>query len=522
MFKLYFLNEWNNFEGSPCPWEVVKLSITHKEGHVAKASLTVVKFSPAKSTYLAIFENDTLLFKGRLSGQFTHHNELTTVDVLNVSPNFESELSNLLKNGGLEYDSRFFQGKEPKACDYLEACNSLFYWKRTSGEIGLSNYFKGTRCVDIGGNYIQGSLKTNQINMPLGKVMVNLKVVWMQSLGGVFNAAPYIAKGFANGVIATLTPQAITSYWPRTDQRLGMGNRQSGYRVERSNIASVASVQTVGGRLATYTKPFCEKTGDGEKTMRCKIHYFKAELRINWQYQQVREEHLVLQGFLNHEQHKFSNHKVRMIPITVNLPISEQAIFFETKIGRDFITYAGKIANSQLVASARCMRVVCKLPWELGRDLTVDDSLRLNTPHLAQHLAQSSITGKITQVSLVVKGLQRFVEVTLGCVIAKGDLQESAVETLEDEVFSNDPLMGITYPKLNPKDLIEGVCIKNAAQEQENYLMLNQFPVRDNLSPVLAEAPTSIHLNMRNLRTEKILKRNFAINLALAEPPTNY
>ena len=256
--------------------------------------------------------------------------------------------------------------------------------------------------------------------------------------------------------------------------------------------------------------------------MRCKIHYFKIELRINWQYQQVREEHLVLQGFLNHEQHKFSNHKVRMIPITVNLPIAERAIFFETKIGRDFITYAGKIANSQLVASSRCMRVVFKLPWELGRDLTVDDSLRLNTPHLAQ----GSITGKITQVSLVVKGLQRFVEVTLGCVIAKGDLakgdlQKSGVEALEDEVISDDPLMGITYPKLNPKDLIEEICIKNSAQEQENYLMLNQFPVRDNLSQVLAEVPTSIHLNMRDLRTEKILKRNFAITLPLVEPPAN-
>ncbi len=455
MFKLYFLKKWDNFDTKlPCPWEVIKLSINHKEGHIAKASLMVARYNQPQAAFLVIYEDDTLLFQGMLSGQFSHSNNLTTIDVLCISPNFEADLGTLLKSGVLEYDKRFFQNKQPKACDHLEACNELFYWQRTSGKLGLSNYFKGSKTIDIGGNYLEKSLNTQQINMPLGKAILQLKVVWTQKLEGSFNATPYIARGFANGVIATLTPKAITHYWPKAEQRLGIGKRQSGYRVERSSISEIAA-ETIGGALAQHTRPFCQKDGDGEKMQRCKIYYFKTDLKISWQYQQTREELLVLQAALNHEQHLFTNHKVRQIPIAVHLPVSEQAMFFETKQGEEFIAYATKIIHCQLHASARCMRVVCKLPWELGRDLTVDDSISLKT----LHHQMPNITGKITQLYMVADGLQRFVEITLGCVVAKGDLQDQptianegyANEICENTISSTDALIGITYSKLNPQ-----------------------------------------------------------------------
>jgi hypothetical protein len=358
--------------------------------------------------------------------------------------------------------------------------------------------------------------------MPLGKAVLQLKLLWTQKLEGSFNAAPYIARGFANGVIATLTPKAITHCWPKTDQRLGVGKRQSGYRVERSNIREIAA-ETIGGMLAQHTRPFSQKGDDGEKTQRCKIYYFKADLKISWQYQQEREELIKLQAVLNHEQHLFTNHKVRQIPITVHLPANEQAMFFETKSGEEFMAYATKIIHSQLKASARCMRVVCRLPWELRRDLTVDDSMRLKN----LHHQMPNITGKIIQLNLVVDGIQRFVDVTLGCVIANGDLQDEptianegyADETFENTVSSADALRGIAYPKLNPRDLIETIQIKNQAHEQENNLLLNQYPVRDDLAQVLAEVPTSIHLTLRDLRTEKLLRRNFRVDLPVVEPP---
>ena len=82
-------------------------------------------------------------------------------------------------------------------------------------------------------------------------------------------------------------------------------------------------------------------------------------------------------------------------------------------------------------------------------------------------------------------------------------------------------MLGIPYPNLNPRDLIQEVVVKNTAAEQENYLLLNQYPIRDNLAQTLAEMPTSIHLTMRDLRTEKILRRNFSLELPVVEPPVN-
>ncbi|MCX7343647.1 MAG: hypothetical protein NT128_05850, partial [Proteobacteria bacterium] len=105
MFKLYFLKKWNDFDTQlACPWEVIKLSINHKEGHIAKASLTVARYSPPEAAFLAIYEEDTLLFQGMLSGQFSHSNNLTTIDALCISPNFEADLGTLLKSSALEYD----------------------------------------------------------------------------------------------------------------------------------------------------------------------------------------------------------------------------------------------------------------------------------------------------------------------------------------------------------------------------------------------------------------------------------
>ena len=93
MFKLRFTNTWNRFENSViCTWDVVKFIITHQEGHIAKASLLVGCFTPPQGSYLAIFENDELIFQGMLSGQFEHTQYLTKIDILCLCPNHHAAL----------------------------------------------------------------------------------------------------------------------------------------------------------------------------------------------------------------------------------------------------------------------------------------------------------------------------------------------------------------------------------------------------------------------------------------------
>lgn len=503
MFKFYFTDTWNDFSKSElCSWNVVEFTITHQEGHVACASLKIGHFTPPTGAYLGIFEDETLLFQGVISGQFEHHQHLTKVDVLGISPTFEADLKTLMKETPLPYNAAFFQGKDFKPSDYLEAGNLLFYWDRTSGKISLSDYFRGNRNIDVSGQYIEKFFKIQQIALPLGSAIVELKVHWTQSLGGTFNASPYIARAFPEKMIATLTPEAIISHWPKEDQRLGLGRRQSGYRVEYSKIAPA---QVEGMR--SHTKPICAKIGEDKKAVQTKIHYFKAALKIQWQYNQPRTEEILIKGQLNHCQHKFTKHRIRRIPIVIELPKSEQAMFFETSKGREFVNYASRIIDSQLKASARCIQVLCTLPWNLGRNLTVDDSLTV----------KNKFTGKITKVRHVVKGLQRFVEVSVGCIIQPGDLNDSTThndcdyfqEPIDDDIQSSDELRGIVHPRLTPRDLISQIEVKNSAQAQENHLLQNQHPARDNMAIVLQEVPTSVHLTLRDLRTNQTLVRHF-------------
>ena len=517
MFKLCFTDNWNNFDQAqlctqPCSWDVVKLMINHQEGHVACASLVVGSFTSPPAAYMAIYDDDMLLFQGVVSGQFEHQQHLTKVQVIGIAPTFEADLKALLVEHSPLYNPAFFQASAPKPSDYLETENTLFYWNRATGKIGLSDYFKGNKCVDVSGKYIDTSFKMHQIAMPLGRVIIDLKVHWTQNLSGAFNAAPYIARAFPEKMVTTLTPDAIENHWPLVDQRLGIGRRESGYRVEVSKI-----MPTEAQGRPTHTKQICTKIGGVEKSLRAKIHYFKTVLKIHWHILQPRTEQMVIQGQLNHVQHKFTQHRIHHIPISVELPECEQAAFFETPRGSEFTSYASRIIHAQLKASARCIQVLCTLPWDLGRDLTIDDSLK----------ADGKFIGKITKVRHVVKGLQRKVEVTVACVIESGDLVDTAVdqccdyahEPWDNAVQSRDALAGIPYPTLHPKDIITQILVKNSAIEQEAYLLQNQYPVRDNMNAVLQEVPTSIHLQLRDLRTDKPLVRRFEKKLRVVEVP---
>ncbi len=160
MFKLCFTNSWNNFDqAQPCMWDVVQLALTHQEGHVACASLVVGNFTPPCAAYMAIFEDDLLLFQGAVSGQFEHQQHLTKVQVIGIAPTFEADLKTLLTELTPYYNPAFFQTSVPKPSDYLETRNKLFYWNRTTGKIGLSDYFKGQNCIDVSGKYIDTSFK---------------------------------------------------------------------------------------------------------------------------------------------------------------------------------------------------------------------------------------------------------------------------------------------------------------------------------------------------------------------------
>lgn len=493
MFHFYFTNTWGDFsQNQLCTWNIVECIITHQEGHIAKASLKVGNFTPPAAAYLGIFEDDMLLFQGLISGQFEYHQHLTTIDILGISPTFEEDVAALLKSTRLAYHSLFFQKTNPKPSDYLEASNQLFYWNRATGEISLSNYFKGNRSIDVSGQYLEKSFKIQQISMPLGSAHIDLKIHWTQHLSGIFDASPYIARAFPEKIIATLTPETIVEHWPKADQRLGMGKRKSGYQVEYSKITEVNQEE-----VSAHTKP---TLSENRQPIQAKIHYFKSALRIQWQYQQSRSEILEIKAQLNHCQHTLTKHRTRRIPIEIALPENEQATFLETSAGEEFITYAAAILQAQLKASARCIRIACTLPWDSGRDLTLNDSV----------VAKEKFSGKITKLRHVIKGMQRFVEVVACATLKAGDINDNTPQEA-NELVSLDEAQGITQSSLNPLDLISQIDIRNSATEQK--LFLSQQASNLSSTNIVQALPTSIHLMLRDLRTDKQLARRFEKNL---------
>jgi len=492
MLKFCFTDTWNDFsQAQICTWDIVECVITHQEGHIAKVSLKVGNFTPPIAAYLGIFDDDMLLFQDLISGQFEYQRYLTKIDILGIPPTFEEDVKTLLKDRSLSYNALFFQKTNFKPSDHLEACDKLFYWDRVTGKIGFSNYFEGNRCIDVSGQYLEKPFKIQQISMPLGSCVVDLKVHWTQHLSGSFDAGHYIAQAFPERTIATLTPETIVSHWPKEDQRLGLGKRKSGYQVEYAKITAIDYEET-----PSHTKRI------SEKSEQIKIHYFKPTLRIQWQYQQPRIETMRIKAQLNHSQHKLTKHRVRKIPIEIALPENERSRFFETKQGKEFITYASAILIAQLRASARCIRVTCTLPWNAGRDLTLDDSL----------VAKGKFRGKIIKIRHVIKGMQRLVEVTIVCTLETGDLFH---DEEENDAHSSDEVQGITQPTLNPLDLISQIDVKNSATEQEMHLL--QHAQDGPLKSALQEMPTSIHLTLRDLRTDEELTRHFQKTLPVVQ-----
>jgi len=65
--------------------------------------------------------------------------------------------------------------------------------------------------------------------------------------------------------------------------------------------------------------------------------------------------------------------------------------------------------------------------------------------------------------------------------------------------------------------LITQIEIRNSAQAQELHLLKNQYPMRDCMTGVLQEVPTSIHLTLKDLRSNKSLDRCFEKVLPVVE-----
>lgn len=511
MIRIACLKNWNDFQIiKSCEWQVIDLKITCQEGHIAKATLQVANFALPELPYICMFENETILFQGTIASFIENNGYISNVELLCLAPNFEDDLKALIQRGKLDYSPLFFQGQTPKISDVLEASNKLFMWDKTTGSVSFSDYFKGAKTVDIGTNYIKKNLQIRQIKSPLKSAALCLKVHWLQHLEGSFNASTYIAKAFPGSVIASLTPEALQLTWPKDNQKLGGGKKQSGYKTLKSYLSPISGPPNM--RLYTATFRSDDKK---ELPKRLKISYFKGYLRILWRYFQPRAEEFNLRAELNSQHNVLAKQQPLKIPISISLPNSAKAVFFETKEGLELLGYAKKVLKARLLASLRCIEVRCQIPWQIAKELSLDDSVSID----AAFLGKNKISGKLTSITMHAIDTNRFCEIKFACTLddypePKNQdnitLQTYTTEQfLGDEITSNNKLEGITQPILLAKNLIESVMIKNNFLEQEAQLKAIHKNNSKAIDYVLADFATQVQINLKDLRSQKLLERKF-------------
>lgn len=505
MIKIFFLKTWSDFKTiQKCNWEIIELKISHKECHIAKAELKVANFKKAEDKYVCIYENDTILFQGIISGFTQTKAHLSDIEILCFSPNFETELKELITFEKLEYLPIFFQNQKFCASDFLENSNKIFYWDKISGKVSLSCYFNGKNTFDIGNNYIKESFVLKQTHLPFNACETLIKVNWLQHLEGSFNLAPYISKAFKDGKIATLTPESLVFEWPKNGHKLGENNKKSGYKVLNSYIRLINH---------SLTKPIVSNFKNEEKLKTFKISYFKGYLKVFWKYCQPREEEFKLKVQFK-DNYKLSNRAYK-IPISINLPENEKAVFFETNEGKNLLEYAQKIILAKIKASTRCQEIKFKTTWELAKKITINDAITIN----AEKFCKEKITGKVKKIEMHAKGLNKIASITIACANFK--LINSAIKTpilnnnyiyenlIGNEIESKNKLEGITHSILFGKNLVEKIIVKNSATEQEEIIKNEAKKGIQAIEYAIADFPTVIEINLKDLRTKPVLKRNF-------------
>lgn len=209
------------------------------------------------------------------------------------------------------------------------------------------------------------------------------------------------------------------------------------------------------------------------------------------------------------------------------MPKCEKAVFFETQQGIELLEYAKKVLNARLLATLRCIEIKCKIPWQIAKKLSLDDSLSIN----ASLFGKNKITGKLTKVVMHANGLNRIGEISIACTLENYENPKASIDFtnhdyinepfLGDEIISNDKLCGITHPILLGKDLVESVEVKNNFLEQTAKLEAAHKVDSNAIHYALADYATHININLKDLRNKNLLSRKFKTVLPDIIPAIN-
>lgn len=514
---------------SRCDIDILELTIDHREGEVALATVTIAHTTlpPWNKRHVFISHGHTLLFSGRLVGlPVTLENELLSLELTSEPINASQQLKSIeaqLKQHPYWNENYVDPHERNNPAEWLEARSALIAWDRTGKTVCLSDLFQGRHTIDVTNIFFADSLKVHLAETPVSQISVNVTAEWIQKAQGEINISGPIASAFTGGMMNTLTPQALKANWFYEGQVLG----KTGYWVVKSDLKSAIPSQTgILNLYPTISPEFTtsNETTQGPKVVRARRHWMSANLILGWRYHQKRRETV---RFTLKQKTQLDG-KIRPLRRELNIQLQQVDIiggtFFLTHQGRLAVEHALEKARAHLAASVRCLEIELMMPFETGFTLSMDHSVRL----VDSRLLGGEVMGKVIAYRLHQDGLKSFSWIRFAASIGGKPTDTPALEyafyadlgygdtrmpkhyqTTSGISYANyehqRPMDGIVEAEsLSVQDILSEVLVSYDASRQIQKLQNYQYPIQVNLQSILEEIPTVVSLNLKSLKTTSV------------------
>ena len=504
--------------------EVSRLHLTHEEGEPAILTLWVLDDmvkcyrSSFEPSMLTMNDGPQTLFQG-----FLHHPPIIesngtykmvfTAKALDEDRKREALLCYLhTKHKVVD----FF--KDPTTTQMieklLEETPYILYWNREDLSLSLSHYLGGGRQIDLSNHVI-----THKLIIPIVQtqgLVINIHGQWNEHGKGYGDLMPKITSHFSDGIISTLTPAMLEKTWPKKGPILDYLKEPTGYTITESSTEVLQPSRYSPGLWVHGSEEESKKRQCFEQ------FFYRAKLRLSYSYHQKHVEFCTIvlgsqlqnidQPIENTDYDEASPKFIHNTFVNLNSPsysylylnvfslhhwaqeMKNYGRLFETRKGQDILRCAYNLGIDQLNKLKRVNGLQVSVPWEIGKNLTLDDEILVN-------LDQIWFCGKVAMLEWSVVYDQATVRVEAFSMM--GEVESYVASDHEFEVVK----VGETEAdKPLPQyfaEVVDYVDVINTAQEQFDQLLLfnNNHQDSKKLQDFLQTIPIKITLGLRSLKT---------------------
>ncbi len=522
---------------------LLSVDISHNEGERALLKLKTSHFHYPKSFFCFLsYKKDEkskakLLFKGELCHfPLKSQNNIWEIDFRAIIQ--AKSLGDFLKDSGsrsVSADDFYELAKDHEITKKLHHENALFEFDRCTGEVSKCGLFEGNETLESE-KIFKKSVNVCFTELPYEGVCLKIAANWRQVDEGEVDVAPVLAGAFPEKMMNTLTKRSFEKTFPKVGMRLGDRKGRSACRIVESTLTKIDPPHT--GLLDVYsttTPPLWQRDveDEGPHQVVFERHWYTSTLMVEWRYRQKRRE-IVHLFFKNCVQAPHLR-PTKMLTLTLkDLPDSPCSSFFKTQKGADTLRFAVEYAQCFLAASARCVEVSFKIPFEEGVNLSTDKVFDLKN----LFKVKTPILGKITHYRLIKKGGRGYAFVrcafSIGmknegverkeCAYSEGVYVDDGITSdidqgMIDEAVKGLKIRGIADTRiLHTQALVEKVSVVNDGRTQVIKLQNAQCPRIGNLGDVLKNNPTTFSLLLKDLRTENLLEETITLQNRLFLP----